>query len=127
MTKGQTDAPFFSQLKFTVPIQVSQNLGCNVPPLKMQSHVVLVNVLKSACVMKPFSWDREGQHASQNHMLFYVVSRFNPTMCHQMTHFWRDQTMQIYDKLAGISLCALVWLVLFFLRASVLLHEVAHL
>ena len=80
--KGQTDAPFFSQLKFTVPVQVSQNLGCNVPPLKMQSHVVLVNVLKSAslnslmtCVMsclvlKQFSWDREGQHASQNHLFF---------------------------------------------------------
>ena len=61
--------------------------------------------------------------------VFYVVSRFNPTMRHQMTHFWRDQTMQIYDKLAGISLvvCALFGLVLFFLRAFVLLHEVAHL
>lgn len=97
--KGQTDAPFFSQL--TVPIQVSQNLGCNVPPLTMQSHVVLVlnslmTCVMSCLVLKPFSWDREGQHASQNHMFFYVVSRFNPTMCHQMTHFWRDQTMQIY-------------------------------
>ena len=39
-----------------------------------------------------------GQHASQNHIFCFMVSRFNPTRCHQMIHFWRDQTMQIYCK-----------------------------